>query len=118
MGPATWHDALDTLHLERRQKSAVGTEGAGWVDPDRSPRGTERRADADHEQQQRRSDKRDRIARCRVEQSRGKQRRQDDGGSQARNRSAADHHPHLASDEADFITGHELVVDGGLTLRT
>ncbi len=24
----------------------------------------------------------------------------------------------LASDDADFITGHELVVDGGLTLRT
>lgn len=24
----------------------------------------------------------------------------------------------LASDEADFITGHELVIDGGLTLRT
>ena len=23
-----------------------------------------------------------------------------------------------SSDEADFITGHELVVDGGLTLRT
>ena len=24
----------------------------------------------------------------------------------------------LVSDEADFITGHGLVVDGGLTLRT
>jgi NAD(P)-dependent dehydrogenase (short-subunit alcohol dehydrogenase family) len=24
----------------------------------------------------------------------------------------------LASDEADFITGHGLVADGGLTLRT
>jgi 3-oxoacyl-[acyl-carrier protein] reductase len=24
----------------------------------------------------------------------------------------------LASDEADFVTGHGLVIDGGLTLRT
>jgi NAD(P)-dependent dehydrogenase (short-subunit alcohol dehydrogenase family) len=24
----------------------------------------------------------------------------------------------LASDEADFVTGHGLVADGGLTLRT